>query len=45
MVELFQTYFEGTDDRSNVKHECQKEFKDDTNIFVLNKYKDGVAIN
>lgn len=39
MAELFQTYFEGTADRSNMKDECQREFKDDIKIFGLNKYK------
>lgn len=26
-------------DRSNMKDECQREFKDDIKIFGLNKYK------
>lgn len=45
MVESFQTYFESTADRSNVKDECWRGFKDDAKIFDLSKCKDGVAIN
>lgn len=45
MVELFQTYFKSTADRSNVKDECYRGFKEDTKIFDVGKYKDRVAIN
>lgn len=45
MVELFQTYFKSTADRSNVKDECYRGFKEDNKIFDWSKYKDKVVIN
>lgn len=45
MIELSQMYFESTADRSNIKDENERKFKDEAKIFDLSKYKDGVAIN